>query len=82
MNTYLIKWPDGTISILTASSDFNLLFDADGSEGDISDPSVRIYELPEEFYLGTCINKKGKIEVSTIYPQKPLKRYKLKVETP
>ena len=81
MNTFLIKWPDGTISILTASSDFNLCWDAD-SEGDIFDPSVRVYELPEYFHLGTCVNKKGKIEVDVIYPEKPLKRYKLKPETP
>jgi hypothetical protein len=80
MNTYLIKWPDGTISILTASCDFNLWWDAD-REGDVLDSRVRIYELPEDFQLGTFINKKGKIEVNVIYPCKPLKRYRLNSKT-
>ena len=76
MNTYLVKWADGTISILT---DYELWLYAD-REGDIFCPSVRAYELPKKFHLGTCINKKGKIEVKLISPQIPLKRHRLNPE--
>ena len=76
MKTYLIKWADGTISILTAKTDYELWLYAD-REGDVFDPSVRAYKLPKKFHLGTCINKKGKIEGKLISPQTPLKRHRL-----
>ena len=53
--TYLAKWENGTISILTASNNLEL-FDKLDVEGDPN--GLLIYRLPEDFHLGTDIEKK------------------------
>ena len=53
--TYLAKWENGTISILTASNNLEL-FDKLDVEGDPN--GLLIYRLPEDFHLGTDIIKK------------------------
>ena len=54
--TYLAKWQNGTISILTARNNLEL-FDKLDVEGDPN--GVLIYRLPEDFHLGTDIQKKN-----------------------
>jgi hypothetical protein len=53
-HTYLCKWPNDTISILTAENNFEL-FDKLDVEGDPTDERNKIYRLPEDFHLGTEI---------------------------
>lgn len=57
VGTYLIKWPNGTISVLTAESEFEL-FDKIDVEGNPLD--TKIYKLPKDFHLTTTLLK-GKI---------------------
>jgi hypothetical protein len=56
MKVYLCKWPDGTISILTANSkrELFLLLDYEG------DPEkANVYKLPSRFHISTeVINRK------------------------
>jgi hypothetical protein len=59
--TYLAKWENGTISILTASNNLEL-FDKLDVEGDPN--GLLIYRLPEDFHLGTDIIKKDE---KTVY---------------
>jgi hypothetical protein len=63
MKTYLIKWPNGTISVMTARSDFELCDKMD-AEGDPTDSDVEIYELPKEFHLTTEVKVKSDKEFS------------------
>lgn len=55
MKVYLCKWPDGTISILTANTKTELYFLLDG-EGDPDQADV--YKLPSRFYIGTEVIKR------------------------
>jgi hypothetical protein len=59
MNNYLTKWPDGTISILSATSisELYLYLDEEGNPD-----AAEVYKLPRKFHLMTCI-KKGKIDL-------------------
>lgn len=59
MNTYLAKWPNGTISILTANNTLDAFWKLD-VEGDPTDERLKVYRLPKNFYLTTEILKGGK----------------------
>jgi len=65
MNTFLVKWPDGTISILTAETNRHLydLLDTEGNPD-----KALVYEvIPDEdghFHITTDIVK-GKIKVDS-----------------
>jgi len=65
MNTFLVKWPDGTISILTADTNRHLydLLDTEGNPD-----KALVYEVvPDEdghFHITTDIVK-GKIKVDS-----------------
>jgi hypothetical protein len=65
MNTFLVKWPDGTISILTAETNRHLydLLDTEGNPD-----KALVYEVvPDEdghFHITTDIVK-GKIKVDS-----------------
>lgn len=72
-SNYLINWPDGTISIITAD-DPNELFWRMDQEGDPTCPDIEIYILPKYFHIGTLIID-GKIEFSN-YENEELKRYR------
>jgi hypothetical protein len=70
---YLINWPNGTISIITANTPDELFWRMD-EEGDPTSPDVEIYILPEYFHIGTQLID-GKIEFSN-YEDEDLKRYR------
>ena len=55
--TYLAKWPNGTVSILTADNDYDCF---DKLDVEPFDAKVKIYSLPEVFHLTTNIKTKGK----------------------
>ena len=60
MRTYVSKWPDGSISVLTAESEVEL-FDKLDSEGD---PNIcKIFLMPTQFHLTSEV-KNNKIEIS------------------
>jgi hypothetical protein len=72
-NNYLINWPNGTISIITADNSDELFWRMD-EEGDPTSPDVEIYVLPEYFHIGTQLID-GKIQFSN-YEDEDLKRYR------
>ncbi len=55
MNNYLAKWPNGTITILSANSISDLYYHLD-EEGDPD--AADVYKLPRKFHLITCIKKR------------------------
>ena len=55
MKVYLCKWPNGTISVLTANSKRELYLLLDG-EGDPE--QANIYKLPSRFYIATEVIKR------------------------
>lgn len=69
---YLINWPNGTISIITADNADELFWRMD-QEGDPTFPDIEIYILPEYFHIGTQLIN-GQIEFSN-YEDEELKRY-------
>jgi len=87
MKTYFCKWPDGTISILTAQDETDAFFKLD-AEGNPSDNNVFIYKLPTNFHIGTewFKNNEGEIEISADLVcdsncLEDLKRIKFNLET-
>ena len=70
---YLINWPNGTISIITADTPDDLFWRMD-EEGDPTFPDVEIYILSEHFHIGTQLID-GKIQFSN-YEYEDLKRYR------
>lgn len=70
---YLINWPNGTISIITADTPDELFWRMD-EEGDPTFPDVEIYILSEHFHIGTQLID-GKIQFSS-YEDEDLKRYR------
>jgi hypothetical protein len=65
MKTYLVKWPNGEFSVLTAKSEYELFWKVD-QEGDPTDSKTKVYELPKNFHIAFEKNIKGKI-VSNFY---------------
>jgi hypothetical protein len=65
MKTYIAKWPNGTVSILTAS-DIDDLFWMLDEEGDPS--AAEIFQLKQRFHLTTDVVK-GKIEFYESYKE-------------
>jgi hypothetical protein len=59
---FLIKWGNGTISVLFALDEIDLFMKLD-QEGDPLSSNSKIYILPEFFHLQTEINKENKIIV-------------------
>ena len=76
MKTYLCKWPDKTISVLTAKSERDLFFKLD-SEADPSYPTVRIYKLPVDFQITTKNCRVNYFVQDKYGSQAKLKRVKL-----
>jgi hypothetical protein len=61
MKVYLCKWPNGTISVLTANSKRELYLLLDG-EGDPEQANV--YKLPSGFHISTeVINRKISVDM-------------------
>lgn len=60
VGNYLVKWADGTISILFSSNEMNLFWNIDEEANPMSD-GCKIYFLPKYFHIKTFINDKNKI---------------------
>ena len=71
MRTYLASWPNGTITVLTASSELEL-YDTLDEEGDPDQAEVFI--LPTKFAVTTDV-KDGKIIVDETQSLKDLKPF-------
>ena len=87
MKTYFCKWPDGTISILTAQDETDVFFKLD-AEGSPYGDNVFVYQLPTNFHIGTewLKNNNGEMEISAdlVYDSnclEDLKRIKFNLET-
>jgi len=64
MKTYYCKWPNGTISILTAQN-INDAFIKLDAEGNPFDENVIIYKLSTNFHIGTeLIKNNDEIKIS------------------
>ena len=77
MKTYLAKWPNGDISIVTASNQTELFWTLD-SEGDPAAP--KIYEIPTKSFshISTSVKtfKNGKTDIKIDSNEYKLKRFK------
>jgi len=67
-NIYVVTWPNGTISILTANNKSELIYRLD-HEGDATDVDVKIERVKTDkngdFYLTTEITENQSIKVAT-----------------
>jgi len=67
-NIYVVSWPNGTISILTANNKSELIYRLD-HEGDATDVDVKIERVKTDkngdFYLTTEITENQSIKVAT-----------------
>jgi hypothetical protein len=73
MKTYLVKWPNGDFTVLTAKNEYDLFWKVD-REGDPTDSETKVYELSESFQIAFEKNVKGKFVSNFLdYPERKKK---------
>lgn len=79
MNTYLVKWPDSTISIITAKDVMDLCDKIDVESSHTFAKAV--FKMPSNFNLQTRLNMSGKLVVKCDYDHGQRKPKRIKLPT-